>query len=109
MQESFLSRWAFQRVHLKEPSHKVQKLGGITLKALLKSCLLCNHDVNLQLFVIYGLLRLLFCAFLALFFFLAFFDLLIDQAFSREEIGNKSALFHHVLGEGPYNSDDPTE
>lgn len=109
MLERFLSRGSFQWVHLQEPSYKVQEVRIITLETLFESRLLSNHDMNLQLFVVHRLCRFLFCAFLALFFFIAIFRLLVDQAFSREEIGNKSALFHHVLGERPYNADNPAE
>ena len=71
------------------------------LQALLKRSLLCNEDVDLEIFVGRGRRIFLFLLILATTSCLVITSLLVDEAFKSEEVGDKSAFLHHVLRNGP--------
>ena len=72
-------------------------------ETLLQSRLLGDEDVDLEFFVITRRRFRLFLATALVLIIVA--SLLIDKSFASEEVRDKSALFHHVFGDGTDDAD----
>ena len=106
MVHGLLGSWSLHWVNFKQPSDKVYEHVVIGSNPLLQGGFLGNQDMNLELFAIIALSLLSLGGVnsaLTLLIFVWCFH--VDEAFSRKEVTDKLALFHHVLWNGADNTD----
>ena len=107
MVHGLLSSGSLHWINLKEPSHKVYEHVVITVDSLLKSCLLSDQDMDLELLIFISNFLLSLRGVnstLALLILIRCFH--VDKSLSGKKVADKFSLLHHVFRDWADNTND---